>query len=170
MRSLDGMQCIVDSPVQSSQYVQVVIYCIETRWAPRRQYIKVGLSHQAEGHLSTSYLELHGNEEGTVPATFQVIYMVSFICCYKLSSHSLCKCRLDGSLHRSSRSRWRGVQGKQVLKMSSNEEGKRLIVPVLPQPYQRCCLRRVLVEHYLEICALVSPHTMTTPSLWFPPI
>jgi NADH dehydrogenase [ubiquinone] 1 alpha subcomplex assembly factor 5 len=33
------------------------------------------------GALTTRNLELHGQEDGTVPATFQVIYLVSYIYC-----------------------------------------------------------------------------------------
>lgn len=171
MPSLDGAQCIIGSPVHSltiglSRHIlhrdtlgaASAIY--KGRLKPPSRAALIIRSSRAprkRGWHCASYFpgHLHGQ-----------LYLLLT----SSHSHSLCKCRLDGSLHRSSRSHWRGVRGKRVLKMSSNEEGKGPMAPVLRQPYQRCSLRWVLVRHYLETCALVSPHIMTTPSLWFPPI
>lgn len=72
-----------------------------------------------------------------------------------LSSHSQCKRRLGGNLHRSSQSRWRGARAKRTSKISSSEEGE-TITPASPQPYSRFPSRWGLhVQHRPEICALV---------------
>jgi hypothetical protein len=97
--------------------------------------------------------ELHG-QDGVVPATFQVIYMVSYVYRCDLSSHSMCEYRLGGSPHHSSRGHWKGVRAKQVSKISCNE--KQITVQVHPEPYSRYSpLPLFLLAHcHLEIYAL----------------
>lgn len=53
------------------------------------------------------YRELHGNEDGTLPATFRVIYMVSCVSVW-LRKVLMCVQRSDGSRAITSQSRWRG--------------------------------------------------------------
>jgi NADH dehydrogenase [ubiquinone] 1 alpha subcomplex assembly factor 5 len=63
---------------------------------------------------SSIYSALHGSAEGTVPATFQVIF---FVCPQALScliAHTDCRLRLPGSHHQHNQSHWNVVQDQRI--------------------------------------------------------
>lgn len=59
-----------------------VIHCIETHSRRHPLYIKVFNTYQVVWEMATQchFPELHGLEDGTVPATFQIIYLVESLC------------------------------------------------------------------------------------------
>lgn len=74
---------------------------------------RVSIKRDTLAAASAIYKELHGLEDGTIPATFQVIYMVGkslpLLSCY-LTHHF----RLDGDQGPIRQSHWKGVQGRQI--------------------------------------------------------
>lgn len=73
---------------------------------PPQQFTKVSpFAQRNQGHLDDISIELHGNEDGTIPATFQIIFVVCALSRLFVRLILTGVLRLAGNLHPTNLSR-----------------------------------------------------------------